>query len=98
MNESRWSILADAIRNNKTSYRYNNRIYQINEVDIFLNRWGQFIVIALVMLLFAFIEKKINLTAAAWYYRIGLALAISFAGVAVFYFLFGVYIDSRHKR
>ncbi len=98
MKESRWVLLSDAIKNNKSVYRYNNRVYKINEVDIFLNRWGQFIIIAVAMLIYSFIEKKYNLTTAAWYYRIGLAMAVSFIGVTIFYFLFGFYIDSRHKR
>lgn len=98
MNESRWQILFNAIKNNETSYRYNGRIYQINDVDIFLNRWGQAIVIILAVAIFYYVEKKYNLTAAAWYYRIGLALGMSFVAVVIYYALYGFYIDLRHKK
>ena len=35
MKETRWTILSKAIKNNERSYRYNGKVYYINNVDRF---------------------------------------------------------------
>jgi|GEM_PF-1937329 uncharacterized membrane protein len=101
MKETRWTILSKAIKNNERSYRYNGKVYYINNVDRFLDKWSQLIVIAVAMIGYYVVQNILKLDTKVWYNNLILvviALAIAFGGVTIYLFLYGLYIDLRHRN
>ncbi|HPW52833.1 MAG TPA: hypothetical protein PLI19_01585 [Erysipelotrichaceae bacterium] len=98
MKETRANLMAEAIRKNERFYYFEGRKYNIDEIDVFMNRWGQFVVIGIAMVIYYIIEQRFNLKSYPWYYGVGIAVGISFAAVTLYIVLYNFYVEFKHNK